>query len=243
MKALSLIAGLALSLSGIGNATARTLEIYTLNAPPLVIEEGNNHGILGDVLLEAVKRIGADAQLIFLPWLRGQDIVANGENMLIIPFVRTPEREPNYTWISNVYTIERTFATLDAPIDSIEQAKTQNTTILVGKGSAQEQLLLRSGIDKSSLHSQIIGRSEIDMLDMGRVGAWFNSTPETLWKWKQSENKKKIIIGKAISTDDVYIACSKKCSADVTDPIAKAIDAMKQDGTIAKIIDKYLTTN
>jgi polar amino acid transport system substrate-binding protein len=167
-------------------------------------------------------------------------MVATGEDMLIIPFARTPEREPNYTWIANIYSVERTFATLDAPLDSIEQARTKGSTILVGQGTAQEQLLLKNGIDKSHLQSQAVGMSEIEMLLAGRVSAWLNSTPETLWKWKQSGHKEKLFIGKPIASDDVYVACSKKCSSDITGPIGKAIEAMRQDGSIKKIVDKYL---
>jgi polar amino acid transport system substrate-binding protein len=240
MKKLILIAGMVLAFASAREASARTLEIYTLDAPPLVIEQGDNHGIHGDVLLEAVKRAGFEAKLVFLPWRRGQDTVANGEDMLIIPLARTPEREPIYTWISNIYTVERTFATIDAPLDSIDQVKSKKATVLVGQGSAQEQLLLKNGVDKAQLQSQVIGKSEIEMLLSGRVNAWLNSTPETLWKWKQSGHKEKVFIGKAIASDDVYVACSKKCSTDITGPIGKAIDGMRQDGTIKKIIDKYL---
>jgi polar amino acid transport system substrate-binding protein len=238
-KLFLLVAGMAMALTSAREAAARTLEIYTLDAPPLVIEKGDNHGIHGDVLLEAVKRAGFDAQLVFLPWRRGQITVANGVDLLIIPFARTPEREPNYTWIANIYTVERTFATLDAPIDSIEQAKSRNTLIMVGQGATQGDFLRNNGI--SNLQSQPVGVSEIEMLTKGRVTSWFNSTPETLWKWKQSGHKEKLFIGKPITSDEVWVACSKKCSSDITGPIAEAIDAMRQDGSLKKIIDKYLS--
>lgn len=222
-------------------ANAETLEIYTLNAPPLTMEGADKHGIDGDVLLEAVRRAGFKANLNFIPWRRGQSIVESGENLLIIPFSRTAERETRFTWIAPILELERSFATLEKPIDSIEQAKAEGKTILVGMGSAQEAMLMAHGIDKKYRIEQVIGLSEVQMLTTGRVDTWFNSSLETLWKWKNSGEKRKAVIGKAVSSDTSYVACSKKCSRDIVEPIRKAIESMREDGTIKKIVDGYLS--
>jgi polar amino acid transport system substrate-binding protein len=237
-----LLIGFAIAMSASISAKAREIEIFTIDAPPLTVVADEKHGILGDILFEAMKRAELQAKVTVLPWRRAQDTVEAGEDQLII-FARTAERDTKFTWIAPIFTLERTFATLGAPIDSIEQAKTKNVTIMVGQGTPQEDLLLKSGIDKEKLQRQAVGRSEVEMLVSGRADAWFNGTPETLWKWKQSGQSQKIVLGKAITADEMYVACSKKCSPDVVQPIAKAINAMKQDGTIKKITDGYLSSN
>jgi len=242
MRKSYLAIGLAVAMAGSLSAKARDIEFYTIDAPPLTVVTDEKHGILGDILFEAMKRANLQVKVTVLPWRRAQDTVEAGEDQLII-FARTAERDSKFTWIAPIFTLERTFATLNAPIDTIEQAKAKNLTIMVGQGTPQEDLLLKSGIDKEKLQRQAVGRSEVEMLVSARADAWFNGTPETLWKWKQSGQQQKIVLGKAITSDEMYVACSKKCSSDVVQPIAKAIDTMKQDGTIKKIVDGYLASN
>jgi polar amino acid transport system substrate-binding protein len=222
-------------------ANARVLKIYTLDAPPLTMDSVDKHGLVGDVLLEALHRAGFEGEFLFVPWRRGQSEVERGEDLLIIPFSRIADREERYTWIAPIFELERTFATLGEAIDSIDQAKALKKVILVGMGSAQEELLSDNGIDKAHRPSQVIGNSEIEMLTSGRVDAWFNSTAETLWKWKVAGEKRKLTIGKPVSKDTSYVACSKKCSPEIVAPIAQAIESMRQDGSMQRIINHYLS--
>lgn len=222
------------------SANAESIQVYTLVAPPLTMEGPDKYGIDGDILLEAMRRSGLEAHLNFLPWRRSQKVVATGENLLIVPFSRTPERENEFSWVAPIIDLKRTFATLDRPIDSIKQAKAEGRVILVGMGSAQEALLVANGIDNAHRKEQLIGVSEIAMLKQGHVDTWFNSTIETVWKWKQSGETKPLIIGQVISSDTSYVACSKVCAPRIIVPIQQAIAAMRADGTIRRIVDSYL---
>jgi polar amino acid transport system substrate-binding protein len=87
----------------------------------------------------------------------------------------------------------------------------------------------------------VIGKNEVEMLKTGRVDTWFNSTAETLWKWKAAGETSKITIGKPVARDTIYLACSKKCSVEISVAIAKAIESMSVDGSMKKIIDSYLS--
>lgn len=221
-------------------AMADALKIYSVDAPPMTMDQADQHGFVADITLEALKRAGYPGEIIFDPWKRGQQEVAEGENLLIIPFARTPAREPHYTWIAKIFTTERSFATVGKSIDSFEQAKAELTSIIVGQGTAQEELLKAKGFTQTQLRTLKVGQRETEVLSPKGDEAWFNGTPETLWKWKKSGRPEKIVIGKPVSSDDIYLACSLKCSPQIVETLKTAVDAVIADGTAQRISDQYL---
>jgi polar amino acid transport system substrate-binding protein len=234
------IGGLVAALS----VHAEDLALFTLDAPPMTMSASSvgeqAHGFVADIALEAARRAGYGVTLQFLPWVRGQEAASNGENALITPLARTPEREAAYTWIAPIYRLKRAFATLDRPIDSFDEARSRLRTILVGRGSAQESTLRSMGFDDGRLIHVEIGLSEVDMLRLGRVDAWFNSTVETEWKWRDSGFTAPLVFGRTLYTDDIYLACSKRCAPAVADRLRAALEGVTQDGTAAAIVGRYL---
>jgi polar amino acid transport system substrate-binding protein len=228
MRKFCLVLSFIATTASLAPATAATMEFYTIEAPPLTMVKGDRHGILGDILMEALRRAGHEINLVEAPWRHAQQVVADGEDLLII-FARTAEREPHYTWIADIYTLERTFAT-----------KQRKAMIVVGQGTPQEALLLQEGVDPGYLVRLPVEGNEVELLARGRIDAWFNSSTETLWKWRNSGKFERIVLGKVITSDEMYVACSKKCSPDVVQAIAKAVESMKQDGTVEKIVHSYL---
>jgi polar amino acid transport system substrate-binding protein len=237
----TLIAIAALASAAIGaTAEAETLKIYSVEAPPMTMEAPMERGFVADITIEALKRAGYEAEMIFIPWPRGQQEVAEGENLLIIPFARSAAREAKYTWIAPIFTVERSFATLGKSVDSFDQAKAELKSILVGQGTAQEDLLKSEGFSPSQTQVVRVGRNETDLLGMERADAWFNGTPETLWKWKKSGRAEKLTIGKAVAASDVYLGCSLKCSPEIVGKLQTAIKSMVEDGSAQRLTDKYL---
>lgn len=226
------------------SAHAEDLQLFTLDAPPMTMVEApvgeHAHGFVGDIAVEAAKRAGYTTNLQFLPWVRGQQLAAEGDNALITPLARTPEREASYTWVAPIYQLQRAFATLDRQIDSFDDARLHLHSILVGRGSAQEGTLRSMGFDDGRLQHVEIGLSEIDMLRMGRVDAWFNSTVETEWKWRRSGQTAPLVFGRTLYTDEIYLACSKHCAPALVERLRAALAAVLADGTATQIEARYL---
>ena len=88
--------------------------------------------MVGDVTLAALARLGKLTEIVAEPWPRAQASVARGRNMLIIPLLRTPEREELYTWIAPVMELERAFFSLDEPVTSFAEARQRYRRIGVG---------------------------------------------------------------------------------------------------------------
>lgn len=221
-------------------ANAETLKVYSVDAPPMTMDNAKQSGFVAEITIDAMKRAGYTAEFVFVPWKRGQQEVTEGTNQLIIPLSRTPAREANYTWIAPIYRLERTFAAIGKSIDSYEQAKAELNSVIVGQGSAQEELLKANGFPPGRMRSVRIGQREVDLLRADGLDAWYNGTPETRWKWRQSGRTEALVIGKPIDANDIYLACSPKCDPLIVDRLRTAVLTLVADGTAQRIIDSYL---
>src|ERR1051325_10979892 len=97
---LGLLALLAAILSTSG-AAEPTIKVVAAEFPPLTTNaEGQPGGVVLEGVREACKKAGISLEFSFLPWQRAQ-LEAQGRNdVLIIPFTRTPGREAQYQWIA-----------------------------------------------------------------------------------------------------------------------------------------------
>ncbi|PAU65558.1 amino acid ABC transporter substrate-binding protein [Pseudomonas indica] len=221
-------------------AQARELELYLIDAPPLTfVEDPQGHGLVGDVAIAAIERAGYQAKLSVLPWARAQRYVSLGSDLLIIPLSRIPEREDQYTWIAPILTMDRAFFSLEHKVDTFDEAKRRFRKIGVGLGSAQEATLLSEGFPPSQIYSMKIGENPPHMLDLGRIDAWFNGVPESLYIWKNTGIPRRLQMGKAVTSSDLYVACSKKCDPELVRQLREAMEAIQADGTAQRLQDAY----
>lgn len=223
-----------------------TVDLYVSQSPPLTVleptdQEGNNRitGIVGEVTAKAATLAGYDLHPQALPWARSQRIVRSGKNQLIIPLSRTSDREDQYTWIAPVMAMDRAFFSLDKRVDTFEQARLTYRRVAVGMGSAQEQMLRDQGFSAEQIYSLKIGENPAQMLLLGRVDAWFNGVPETRYFWPQVSDRP-LLVSPALMKSDLYLACSKICDPRMVDDFKKAIETLRSDGTVQRIIDTYL---
>ncbi|WLG48081.1 ABC transporter substrate-binding protein [Pseudomonas sp. FP1742] len=216
------------------------LELYIPDAPPLTFVDGpQGHGMVGEAVLTAIANAGYVAHVHELPWARSQKHVSETQDSLIAPLSRTPEREDRFTWIASIMPMERAFFSLDRPVNSFEQAKKTYRVIGVGLGSAQEEILRAQGFRDDQIHPLTIGDNPAQMLLKGRIDAWFNGIPESLYIWpKLTEHK--LFMSPVMSNAELYLACSKQCSAQLVQDLRKAVETLRNDGTLARIQQRYL---
>jgi polar amino acid transport system substrate-binding protein len=217
------------------------IELYIPDAPPLTfIDDAKGHGMVADVILLAVARTGQVAHIHGLPWARAQKYVSENQDLLIAPLSRTPEREHLFTWIAPIMPMERAFFSLDQQVNSFAQARKVYRLIGVGLGSAQEEILRTQGFSNEQIYPLIIGDNPAQMLLKGRIDAWFNGIPESLYIWPKV-SEKKLLMSPVMSNVDLYLACSKRCSAQRVHDLREAIETLRNDGTVARIQEHYLS--
>lgn len=237
-KAIWIIALLCLAL-GL-QAQPRQVDLYLPDAPPLtLVQDAKGHGIVGDATLLALKRAGYRVRIRVEPWARAQKTVMDGRDLLIIPLSRTPEREALYTWVAPVMALDRVFFSLDEPVKSFEEARQRYRQIGVGLGTAQSDILHREGFADEQIRHLVLGDKPAQLLLMGRIDAWFTGVTEGLYIWPQVTDRK-LHMSPPLATTDLYIACSRQCDPQLTDAVAHAMQALRDEGRVQRIQKHYL---
>lgn len=217
-----------------------SLDLFILDAPPLTfVDASNGHGIVGDIAVQAIAKAGYTAHIEVLPWARAQRHVSERQDLLIAPLTRTPEREAKFTWIAPIMSLDRAFFSLGQPVSSFAEARKAYGVIGVGLGSAQEEILRAQGFDKEQIYPLTIGDNPAQMLLKGRIDAWFNGVPESLYIWPKLSDRE-LHMGPVMSTADVYLACSLECSADLVKNLRAAVETLRRNGTLERLKASYI---
>ncbi|WP_296271811.1 substrate-binding periplasmic protein [Pseudomonas sp. UBA6323] len=218
------------------------VRLYMPDAPPLAMNHyAGGHGMVGDVVLAALARIGELSHIVAEPWPRAQVSVARGSDMLIIPLSRTPEREELYTWITPIMKLERAFFTLDGPVQSFAEARQRYRRIGVGMGTAQVGILQREGFSDEQIVQLKLGENPAHLLVLGRIDAWFTGVPEALYIWEGSEYRKRNLRSSPpLTSTDIYLGCSRQCDAQLVERLRTAIKELELDGVSLRLRQAYL---
>jgi polar amino acid transport system substrate-binding protein len=216
------------------------VDVYLAEAPPLsMLDHDTRHGMVGDIVFKAATLAGYTLRPQSPPWLRGQRMVRLGTDQLILPLSRTPDREDQYTWIAPIMGMDRAFFSLERRVETFAQARLAYSRIAVGMGSAQQQKLKDEGFRDEQVYPLKIGENPAQMLRMGRVDAWFNGIPETRYIWQEVSDRP-LLMSPALMSTDLYLACSKRCDPQLVDKLRAAIETLRQQGGVARIIDDYV---
>ena len=215
------------------------LNLHMTDAPPLTITNSiDDHGMVGDVVLAAISRAGYHVHLRVAPWLRAQKMVTEGDNQLIVPMSRTPERENLYTWIAPIMSMDRAFFSLYNPVADLAEARERYKRIAVGVGTPQFEFLKSQGFSDDQLVTIKLNDNPGQLLELGRVDAWFTGVPEGLYHWAGS--RKKLRRSSVMFSTDIYLACSKRCDKVLVDELRQAVEALRREGVVQTIQDGYL---
>lgn len=233
---------LAAALFATAASADEPVKLYMPDAPPLTLHQyEGGHGMVGDVTLAALARLGKLTEIVAEPWPRAQASVARGRNMLIIPLSRTPEREELYTWITPVMELERAFFSLDEPVTSFAEARQRYRRIGVGLGTAQIAILQHEGFRDEQIVQLTLGENPVHLLNLGRIDAWFTGVPEALYIWEGSNYRQQNLRrSPTLASTGLYLSCSKECDARLVEDLRSAIAELEQEGISQRLRQAYL---
>ncbi|WP_043307264.1 ABC transporter substrate-binding protein [Pseudomonas sp. ML96] len=218
-------------------AEPKDIDLYMPDAPPLAALGNGQHGITGDIAIMALERAGYRASLRSEPWLRAQKRAQESQLALLVPLSRTPEREARFTWVANILPMPRAFFSLQPPVNSLEEARQRYRLVAVGLGTAQEEILRGAGFSDAQLYPLRLGERPVRMVRMGRVDAWFTTEAEGRFQW---DSGPALHMSPPMANTDMYIACSLQCDPVLARAVHLAVEQMRQDGTLQRVIDHYL---
>ncbi|MES2317350.1 MAG: transporter substrate-binding domain-containing protein [Pseudomonadota bacterium] len=231
---------LALVTSASPSAPAE-LPIYLMEVPPLTINAPERKGLVGDIVIEAIKRAGYQPRIIVVPNNRALTVVASPDmhDTLIIPLARLEEREPKYTWIAPIVKVNRGFFSTKRQVHSFDEARVSFTLIGVARGTAGISILHREGFDDKQIYELNQGEGALKMLMMGRIDAWYGPIAEGRAMLKAINAPDKVAISSPLGPTFNYLGCSKICDPAIVARLAGALKEMEADGTSKAIRLKY----
>ncbi len=220
-------------------AEPRPIQLYMPDAAPLALHGDDGNGITGDIAIMALQRAGYRAVVENAPWARAQKRTQEARDVMIVPLSRTPECEAHFTWVANIQPLSRAFFTLDDPVSSLEQARQRYRLVAVGLGTAQEEILRHAGFTSDQLYALKLGDQPIQLVRRGRVDAWFTTDLEGRHLW---DSGPELAMSALLAPLDMYITCSLQCDPQLVTAVHDALEGMRHDGSLQRIVERYVPT-
>ena len=242
-----LLAFVALTLS-VGNLMASPLDsltYYTEDAPPLNFKDGkNNTGITIDILSEIFKRTGSSTSVNdvkVVPWARGYDALENDENTILFATAKTADRTDKFKWVGPITDLNIAVLTKkDGPKISASSDLMSLKIASVLNDVGEQILLSETGYADASLQRSNLD-SAIKKLSVGRVDALTFVELTARYKIGQLGLKQEdFVVGYELLNLELYYAASKDVSDETIATMQEAMDSIRADGTLEKIINNYL---
>ncbi len=220
-------------------------QIITEDWIPYQFEKnGNLEGIAVDLLVLLLKRVGSRQSrkdIKMYPWARGYDILQSRENTILFSTTRTPERENVFKWVGPIF---------------------KNSTFLIGKKSKDIKIKTNKDLGKYEIGTIIDDASELYMVRLGLPLKQLQRNTSSINNLKKmnidridlivsgwyalKHDAEKLGINPdlfekvyQIETADVSFAFNIKTSNQIIEKFQSALDEIKSEGALNKILFKY----
>jgi polar amino acid transport system substrate-binding protein len=240
LPAIPIVGMLALlaSLFSASSVAVQPIQVVAAEFPPLTTNAGAQPGgVVLEVVREAGKRAGIALEFSFLPWERAQLETQARNDVLIIPFTRTPSREANYQWVAPVLEFHTVMVTLAKPPSSIEEAR----KLVVGylRASSFKDEAEKAGFPYVEETTDDVTNAR--KLKLGRIDAWVTTDLMAHGVYRQAGfDPAELKYGPNLGPVKVsYVAASREFPKEIAERIANAIKQMRADGSYQAIVKRY----
>jgi polar amino acid transport system substrate-binding protein len=220
---------------------AAPLRLVSADLPPFAIEGGTErNGVLVDLTEELLRRAGQPTRVEFYPWARAIKMASSQARVVILPLVRTPERETQFQWLLKLYTVHFVFINLagQPAVQSLEQARSLRVAVL--RATPQAAALLRRGFAEKRV---LLANSVDDMLRMlerGHVDAIYGGEIIQMDKVRSSgRDTSQFQPGLRLDTGDIWLAAGTGFGTAEQATLRDTHQAMLRDGSIDRLFKAY----
>jgi len=219
-------------------AAEPSIKVLAAEFPPLTTNAGGQPGgVVLEVVREACRRAGVAIEFSFLPWQRAQLEAQSRNDVLIIPFTRTPGREAQYQWVAPVLEFHTVLVTLAKPPSSIEEAR----SLVVGyvRGTSFKDEVDQVGFPRFEETNDDVTNAR--KLKLGRIDAWITTDLMAHGVYRQAGfDPAELKYGPNLGPVKVsWVAASHEFPKETAKKIADAIGQMRADGSYQAIVKRY----
>lgn len=231
---MTLLAALAVLAAPAG---AAEMKILTADIPPMAFaRDGQVTGYCVDVVREIQRRIGSRAEIELQPWARAYRGALEGDDVILVCPKRTADREALFKWVGPLFTSQTGFYARPADqvrIASLDDAK-KLSGILAPRDFYSYQYLRDAGFQNleatnstlTMLRMLLGGRRPAMILDQRQLAPLLAEA---------GARKEEVELVYTAFTIGSYLSFPKGAPDSLVAQWQRALDAMKQDGSFARI--------
>ena len=236
---------LFLSLVCLLSLNANQIKLMTEIFPPYQFKnaDGKLVGISVEIVKAIQKELNDNSKIKVYPWNRGVKILEHKKNSALFSMMRTPKRENRYKWVGPLASLKLVFFKREdfiLKLNSIDDAK-KVKKIGVTKEMPNYQILKSLKFNNLDVLNSN-DTANIKKLVKKRINLWLSVRAAGIYSSIKMGYKDIIvpIDNIVLAKGDLYIAFNKQTDDEVINKWQKALDKLKQNGIIKKIIYKYI---
>lgn len=235
-----LLAALALPLPA--PAARGPLRILGADAAPLSFRQnGVITGFCADVVKDIQRRIGDRAPMQLVPWVRAYRTALAGENVVLACPKRTPAREALFQWVGPLLeTHTQLYALRSAGLrlQTLDQARKLDGILLPREFYSYDYL---SAAGFTNLEPVATSRVMLTMLLAGRRQAMVTDSEQLDTLLRQSGVPADTVVPLLpLMKTQSYLTFPPDAPAAQVERWRRALEAMRQDGTLARLQKQWL---
>jgi len=241
LTALLLLVGYTTGIPAAGTDATGGLRILTADNPPLNFsKDGEITGLATEVVRELIKRTDTHSDIEMTTWPDGYRELSDHANVALFSTVMTAERKELFHWVGPLATVDTNLYALQGSgleIANLDQARKAGKIATVSKFYSEQMIAAENFTNTVSYPDRATSLRQLLDGKVQLVAASNTEMPAALKNAGASADDVKSAF--TLSTDLVYIAFSKGTSRALVDRWQNALDAMKRDGTFARIYARW----
>ncbi|MBO9541638.1 ABC transporter substrate-binding protein [bacterium] len=243
MRARIMGASILAAAAGLGLASpARALVIVTDEWPPLEFSApGGPRGLSVEVVQEILARQHSKVPIQMVPWARGLHLLKTQPDVLLFSVSGTPERKRNFTLLGPLAEYQTVFyARKDRhrEVRTVDDAR-KVKRVGVYAGTVFMDFLLKHGF--KNLDVSATPKIAAHKLLVGRIDLWLDADFSMPWLLNEIGHRPTELAPRVVvDRTGVYLAFSRGTSAATVHAWHTTLQAMRRDGTLARIHRKWL---
>lgn len=232
----------AMTLAAAACAQAPQLQVLTEEYPPLSFtRDGELQGMAAEMVAEIQRRAGHGVPVQVLPWARAYQMALSRPNVALFSTARTPDREKLFQWVGPLCVGKTSlYARRGAGVQlqSLADAAAVDT-VIVPREDYKVQLLKNAGLTNLLLTNSQEQMVRMLLTGRGTLMAAHNLTLPTLLSGVGASMQDLELVHTFYQTE-TYVAFSSGTPAETVGAWQTALDAMKHDGSFARIYARWL---
>jgi len=220
---------------------AHAVVVIAAEIPPYVIRsyQGAPSGMAIEVLEEAARRLEQPLEIELMPMARALSQTRHRSDVLLLPPVRSPQRESQYLWIAPL--LEEAFVLVSHrrhhPAPLSVKALTGLTLGALRGSHGQNLIRPLQGVSRELVTEEVSNASK---LARGRIQGWAVAWNSARYiQQRAGLPQADLVRGDTLQQGALYLAASLRFPPAEAIRWREAIQGMREDGSLARILKQY----